>query len=82
MVHNGTLLFQPHLGPARMAGLVRWLDLHRPAKLAGLVRWLDLREPIGLQTGWLGPAKLAALANARWPHYRDSTVHVFVYSYV
>ena len=26
----GTLLFQPHLGPEKLAGLVRWLDLRDP----------------------------------------------------
>ena len=25
-VHSGTSLFQPHLGPAKVAGLARWLD--------------------------------------------------------
>ena len=29
-VYIGTSLFQPHLGPAKVAGLVRWLDLREP----------------------------------------------------
>ena len=28
-VYSGTSLFQPHLGPAKVAGLERWLDLRK-----------------------------------------------------
>ena len=27
LMYSGTLLFQPHLGQTKVAGLVRWLDL-------------------------------------------------------
>ena len=33
-IYSGTSLFQPHLGHAKVAGLVRWLDL-RETSLSG-----------------------------------------------
>ena len=51
--YSGTSLFQPHLGPTKVAGLVRWLDFNVEDRslnhsmlelLAVIVRWPQFRS--------------------------------------
>ena len=44
-VYSGTSLFQPHSGPAKVAGLVGWLDLRETSLIQP---YYDMAELAGL----------------------------------